>query len=416
MASQARPDTSSALFTVRKDELIRMNPFTASLALAIVQFCSGVIMTGLFISTPSERFTRLWALSGVLAALGICTTVTAYAGLSGTPRALGLLLGNTMVFSSGIVAWCGLRNFYQRRLAWWPVLLVIAYVLAFASLQAAGANFTQRAFLAVGALQVVFCLVLWEFLQGLSAPLAGRYPRWTFGRCIGIGAMGILSASYISRFLISLRHPEVFEPPEMSNLGVGLIYLIPISGTLLLSVALMMIYFERLLADKQRLATEDELTGTLNRRELVRCGELALEQAVRSGQVLTLDFIDVDHFKQINDTQGHQVGDRVLAEIGTLLRQCCGQAGLLGRYGGEEFCAVFPGLDEVSARQIAQHLLESVRQHDFGHGRPVTISVGLAVLTPGQMLGWDALVHQADLALYRAKSEGRNAFRMALAA
>ncbi|MFX5813190.1 diguanylate cyclase, partial [Acinetobacter baumannii] len=81
--------------------------------------------------------------------------------------------------------------------------------------------------------------------------------------------------------------------------------LIPISGTLLLSVSLMMIYFERLLADKQRLATEDELTGTLNRRELVRCGEEALARAVQGRRVLTLAFIDVDHFKDINDTHGH---------------------------------------------------------------------------------------------------------------
>ena len=58
-----------------------MNPFTASIALAIVQFCSGVIMTGLFISTPSERFTRLWALSGVFSALGICITVAVYLSL-----------------------------------------------------------------------------------------------------------------------------------------------------------------------------------------------------------------------------------------------------------------------------------------------------------------------------------------------
>ena len=71
----------------------------------------------------------------------------------------------------------------------------------------------------------------------------------------------------------------------MSNLGVALIYLIPISGTLLLSVSMMMIYFEHLLADKQRLATEDELTGTLNRRELVRCGEEALAQMRGSGAV-----------------------------------------------------------------------------------------------------------------------------------
>lgn len=393
-----------------------MNPFTASIALAIVQFCSGVIMTGLFISTPSERFTRLWALSGVFSALGICVTVAVYAGLAGSLRPLGLLLGNTLVFSSGIVAWCGLRSFYQRQSGDWPWMLVIAYAVSFTALLIGGADFTHRAYLAVGGLQVVFCLVLLEFFKGLSGPLAARYPRWTFGRWIGILALLILSATHVSRLLLSLSHPELFMPPEMSSLGVGLIYLIPISGTLLLSVSLMMIYFERLLADKQRLATEDELTGTLNRRELVRCGEEVLARAVQGGRVLTLAFIDVDHFKHINDTHGHLVGDRVLADIGALLREHCCQGGMVGRYGGEEFCAVFPDWSEAQARQIAQHLLETVRNHDFGHGQPVTISVGLAVLSPGQSSSWDALVHEADLALYRAKSEGRNAFRMALAA
>ncbi|NUT59845.1 GGDEF domain-containing protein [Herbaspirillum sp. C9C3] len=393
-----------------------MNPFTASIALAIVQFCSGVIMTGLFISTPSERFTRLWALSGVFSALGICITVGVYAGLVGNLHLLGLLVGNTLVFSSGIVAWCGLRSFYQRQSGSWPHWLIIVYVLLFVALLIGGADFTHRSYLAVGGLQLVFCLVLHEFFKGLSGPLARRYPRWTFGRWIGMAALLILSATHVSRLLLSLSHPELFMPPQMRMLGVALIYLIPISGTLLLSVSLMMIYFERLLADKQRLATEDELTGTLNRRELVRCGEQALAQAVQGGRVLTLAFIDVDHFKRINDTHGHLVGDRVLADIGALLREHCGQRGMVGRYGGEEFCAVFPDGAEEEGRRIAQHLLETVCSHDFGHGQTVTISVGLAVLRPGCAKSWDALVHEADQALYRAKSEGRNAFRMALAA
>ncbi|MFX7620817.1 diguanylate cyclase, partial [Acinetobacter baumannii] len=83
----------------------------------------------------------------------------------------------------------------------------------------------------------------------------------------------------------------------------------------------------------------------------------------------------------------------MLADIGALLREHCCQGGMVGRYGGEEFCAVFPDWSEAQARQIAQHLLETVRNHDFGHGQTVTISVGLAVLSPGQSSSWDALVH-----------------------
>ncbi|NUU01265.1 GGDEF domain-containing protein [Herbaspirillum robiniae] len=393
-----------------------MNPFTASIALAIVQLCSGLIMAGVFMSTPTERCTRYWALSGALAAAGICMIVVVYGGTAGVLRGAGLLLGNTCLFGASVAGWSGLRSFYQRSVRWWPWAFVAVYGLLFGILLALGADFTQRSYFAVGAMQLVFFLLLFEFWHGLSGAQARRYARWTFGRWIGLAAILLLSACYIARLVISTAHPEVFEPPLMSGLGVALIYLVPLGGSLLLSASLLMVYFERLVADKQRLATEDELTRTLNRRELVRCGERVLREAVGKGGSLTLAFIDVDHFKQINDRFGHQVGDRVLSGIAAVLRENCREGDLLGRYGGEEFCAVFPGLSQAEAGGIGERLVDAVRLRAFDHGQPVTISVGLVVLQPGQMQSWDALVNQADIALYRAKSEGRNAFRMAQAA
>lgn len=400
-----------------RDSLIRMNPFTASIALAIVQLCSGLIMAGVFLSTPTERCTRYWALSGALAAVGICLIVAVHSGGgAGRLRDIGLLLGNTSLFGASVAAWSGLRSFYQRSARWWPWAMVAVYGLLFGILLASRADYTQRSYLAVGAMQLVFFLLLSEFWKGLSGAQQRHYARWTFGRWIGLAAMLLLSASYIARLVISASRPDVFEPPLMTSLGVVLIYLVPLAGSLLLSASLLMVYFERMVADKQRLATEDELTGTLNRRELVRCGERLLRQAMEQGESLTLAFIDVDHFKQINDNFGHLVGDRVLAGIAAALRENCREGDLLGRYGGEEFCAVFPGLDQEEGQRVGERLVDAVRGRVFEHGQPVTISVGLAVLSSGQLQSWDALVHQADIALYRAKAEGRNAFRMALAA
>ncbi|NQE50717.1 GGDEF domain-containing protein [Herbaspirillum rubrisubalbicans] len=393
-----------------------MNAATASIALALVQFCGGVVMAGLFLNMPREHCTRQWALSGGLSASGICIMVAGYTGLGGAWNALLLLMGNTSLFAGCLSAWSGLRSFYQRRTGRWPLLMVGVYAFLFSLMLLYRVSFTNRAYLAMFALQMVFWLVLIEFVRGMSGPGGRRYGGWSFGRCIGIFSLFIFITTHLARFVLSFSQPELFIPPAMSTIGVALIYMIPLCGSLLFSVSLMMIYFERLLADKQRLATEDELTGTLNRRELVRCGELALAQAVQARQRLTLAFIDVDHFKRINDTHGHLAGDRVLADIGILLRKHCAQGGLIGRYGGEEFCAVFFGWSEEQARVSAQHLLETVRNHVFVHGQEVTISVGLAVLQPGQVMSWDQLVHEADQALYRAKSEGRNAFRMALAA
>ncbi|MBV8622508.1 MAG: GGDEF domain-containing protein [Herbaspirillum sp.] len=393
-----------------------MDPLTASVALVIVQFCTGLIMAGLFLNTPSERCTRIWALSGALSGLGVCVTVVSYGGSVGLPRHLGLLTGNTALFAACILAWSGLRSFYQRQAGWWPALLIVSFGLAFEVLLLLDLPFAKRSLLVVLGLQLSFLLLLMEFLLGLSGPTARRYARWGFGRVTGLLAVSLLIGAYLGRMVLSQSNPALFEPPAMSSVGVTLIYLVPLGGTLLLVVSLMMVYFERLLADKQRLATEDELTGTLNRRELVRSGEQALQQALSGGKMLTLAFIDVDHFKQINDRHGHLMGDRVLAGIGRLLRENCQEGDLLGRYGGEEFCAVFPGRGDTEASLVGQQLLESVRARSFEHGDQVTISIGLAVLKPGQVRSWDALVHAADQALYRAKSEGRNAFRLALAA
>lgn len=390
-----------------------MDPFTASTSLAIVQLCSSLVMAGVFTSTPSERCTRYWALSGVLVALGIVVVVAGYTAAPGPWRQAALLLGNTALFAGSVAAWSGLRHFYQRPARLWGWLMVALFGALFGWLLAQDVSFTKRAYLAVAAMQLVFTLVLIELLRGLSGPATRHYARWGFGRGMGLAAVLTLSGAYIARLVLAASQPALFEPPQMSPLGVLLIYMIPMGGGLLFSAALLLLYFERLVADKQRLATEDELTGALNRRELVRCGEVALQQAVTQRQSLTLAFIDVDHFKRINDTFGHLVGDRVLTAIAELLKQNCRHGDLLGRYGGEEFCAVFPGLDEDEAARIGQRLVEAVRQHRFEHGATVTISVGLVVLRPGQLLGWDALVHQADVALYRAKHEGRDAFRLA---
>ncbi|MET3431051.1 diguanylate cyclase (GGDEF)-like protein [Herbaspirillum seropedicae] len=391
-----------------------MNAATASIALALVQFCGGLIMAGLFMNMPKEHCTRLWALSGLCGAAGICLMLLGYNHMGGVWNPLALLAGNTGLFSCCLLAWAGLRSFYQRRTGWWPWLLVGFYAFLFSLLLLYQVSFTQRSYLALVALQLTFWLALGEFARGMSGPHAQRYARWSFGRCIGIVSLLIFISTHVARFVLSFSHPELFIPPAMSNIGVALIYLIPLSGSLLFSVSLMMIYFERLLADRQRLATEDQLTGALNRRELVRCGELLLARAVERKSVLALAFIDVDHFKQINDRHGHLAGDRVLAGIGATLAQSCRPGDVLGRYGGEEFCAVFPGVDHDQACQIGQRLLESVRTQRFEHGHPVTISVGLAVLQPGNQRSWDELVHEADLALYRAKNEGRNAYRMAM--
>jgi diguanylate cyclase (GGDEF)-like protein len=161
-------------------------------------------------------------------------------------------------------------------------------------------------------------------------------------------------------------------------------------------------------------ALRDPLTGLLNRRGLVE----RVEALAGPKGPLAVVMVDIDHFKRINDTHGHAVGDAVLARIATLLRAHLRPEDILARFGGEEFTLLLTGLDEGHAIEVCERLRQGVEQEDWsriGNGLRVTASVGLS------MAGFDAQVSQdlarllepADAALYRAKHRGRNRVEVA---
>jgi diguanylate cyclase (GGDEF)-like protein len=167
-------------------------------------------------------------------------------------------------------------------------------------------------------------------------------------------------------------------------------------------------------ADKHHLATHDELTGLLNRRAINAGGDREVRLATRLNLPVAVAFVDIDHFKQINDTLGHEAGDTVLAELAEVLRDACRNVDLVGRYGGEEFCLIFPGTGCENAEIVARRLVDSVRLRAFSIGQEVTVSVGVAALEPDEDdRSWTSLVRKADRALYAAKDAGRDTFRAA---
>ena len=156
-------------------------------------------------------------------------------------------------------------------------------------------------------------------------------------------------------------------------------------------------------------AERDALTGLGNRRHLERrCAEL-LPAAQRDGQPLALAEIDIDHFKVINDRQGHAAGDQVLVALAQLLRDNTRAWDVLVRHGGEEFVVVLPGMGLDQAADVCERLRQRVAAHTWpevgGSALAVTVSIGLAATPPFDAA---ALVQNADEALYRAKHGGRN--------
>ncbi|WP_160115460.1 sensor domain-containing diguanylate cyclase [Marinobacterium lutimaris] len=160
-----------------------------------------------------------------------------------------------------------------------------------------------------------------------------------------------------------------------------------------------------------RLATVDELTGLLNRRALMAAISAEIARLHRSGANSAVMMIDFDHFKQINDTYGHDAGDRVLQHVSELARQCLRETDVLGRIGGEELAVLLPDTDIEGARILAERLREQVEnsttRSEAGDEISMTLSVGICELKQNERDASD-LLRRADGALYKAKHSGRN--------
>lgn len=162
----------------------------------------------------------------------------------------------------------------------------------------------------------------------------------------------------------------------------------------------------------ERLASIDELTGLLNRRALEEALRRDLARADRDGKAFSVLLIDIDHFKSVNDTWGHQSGDAVLSMVGDVLQRSLRTSDVAGRYGGEEFMCLLPATDAAGARVVAERLRMAMLERTVptnGGFIQVTVSVGIASVTgPGCRTAQESIVRRADECLYRAKAEGRN--------
>jgi diguanylate cyclase (GGDEF)-like protein len=160
----------------------------------------------------------------------------------------------------------------------------------------------------------------------------------------------------------------------------------------------------------------DAKTGLLNAVTWHREARVEISRAARTHTPLAVAMIDIDHFKQVNDTYGHLTGDAVLATLSATLRALLRDYDIIGRFGGEEFCVLLPQTDEVKAEQITERLRAKLAEitvpasgGTVAQPAPlqVTVSIGVAALKTSRR-DLDELIAAADAALYRAKAQGRN--------
>ena len=169
------------------------------------------------------------------------------------------------------------------------------------------------------------------------------------------------------------------------------------------------IELQAVIAQAEEVSHVDQLTCLPNRRQIIKTMQTEVLRAERYKTVLSISMIDIDHFKKVNDTHGHTVGDQALFQLANLLQEDIRHPDTVGRYGGEEFLVVLPNTRLDQAAGQAARLCKLVRETgiDIGKMLWLTISIGVAEYRHGQE-NWQKFLSRADMALYAAKNAGRD--------
>ena len=244
---------------------------------------------------------------------------------------------------------------------------------------------------------IIFYLVLTIVNQGIIGVL------WCYPAVISFYFMLPERKAWIANgAMLALTLPQTWSVIE-----------IPLAARVtatLLAVSVFAAVFVRVITEQQQKmrvqAVTDPLTGLFNRMLLAEMLEQAIGQSRRSKTPMTLLSLDIDHFKAINDSLGHDAGDAVLRGVGELLRKRARRVDKVFRLGGEEFLVLLYGADGHSAQRVAQELLGAIAAQPFLPETPVTVSIGAATLESDE--DYQTWLKRVDANLYRAKSGGRN--------
>jgi len=300
----------------------------------------------------------------------------------------------------------GLRHFSPRVDAifgWFALAFVLITVANLAKLIGYGALVTALGNVVFSA-AVLFTLVI----AFLAWRRGNRAAGWF------LIAWGLLEGFTITAAVRFLFTRSVDENPALYYYGLPL-SMVAAAVLVALGVADRLREQRLALTDAERRAQIDSLTGVLNRRSLIERLDAACLRARTRGLPIALLFIDLDHFKLINDSHGHQAGDACLRAIIGPIHAELRQSDVIGRYGGEEFVVILSSADAAAAHPIAERILQRVANVSVeGFGEPIRLTCSIGIAASDTLGVWgERLVAQADAAVYVAKRSGRNRVQLA---
>ncbi len=347
---------------------------------------------------PSSPLTGWWGLAQLVTSAGIVIALVAIRRNDTDLHAVGQAW---MIFAAALM-WMAVRQFEGRKihLVWliiWPAAFLIAESLGYLE------SFDIRLILACTFLAVLSFAPAAELSRDASEPLVSRWPTVFLLVATGVG--------YLTWLPLALTMPVGEVSLVFASRWFPAVILIATLGRIALAFAVLAMAKERQ-EHKQRMdALTDPLTGLPNRRALFEAAaKLSQHSKYLKGDPVSVLVFDLDHFKRINDTFGHRLGDRVLQLFASTLSHKLQSGTFAGRLGGEEFAAILPGAN----LETAAHTAETIRatfatSAEVIDGEPVagTVSVG-AACHDDLDCDLNTLFHLADGALYAAKSAGRN--------
>lgn len=369
-----------------------------------------VLLFGLFIKLVlGALFVVFWLRSrdaswfGWLSATLLLGSVTSLLYIAqGTASYLSVGIGNAFLVASLVCCWQGARAFNRRRPVWSPLVLGPALWLVACGFPVFMADLSYRVVASSCLLAPMLALAAFEFWRGRTEPLPSRWPI-----IVIFASFSLFMASRVP--LVDVA-PFPFGSLPMEPGWLGAFNLLMFAHTILLSVLLVSLSKERLELDQRTKAQTDPLTGALNRRAFLSQGARLLERHAFEGAPMCLLFLDIDHFKSLNDRFGHSGGDDVLTSFVGLVNACIRPTDFVFRIGGEEFCCLLPNTTTEQAHRVAErirHQFEMTALHITNTVVRATASFGIAST---EIFGYDldVLMRRSDVAVYAAKRAGRN--------
>ena len=318
-----------------------------------------------------------------------------FSGRGVFPDLFSMVVANTLLLLGTTAFYVGCRRFLGHGGGWrlWGTVAALS-ALVFAWLTYGHPSYPLR----LGSFTALMICIYAANLRFLLCHGGKRFPVRLVEVVLALH-IAVLAVR-LSSTLVGRAGSDLMEPSLYQTLYIGAYVL----TVLMLSIGAVLMATDRLTTELNHLATHDALTHTLNRRALLERFEEELARSQRTGKGPSLMMLDLDHFKAVNDTRGHQHGDAVLVHFVQRAQAVLRRPDRLGRYGGEEFVVLLPETGAQDAQAVAQRIHAAAAS---GHALDCRLSIGLTTwLGPQDTL--DAMLARADQALYQAKAQGRN--------